>query len=71
MPADEGPKDDEKEVVMFLSKKMEVLCKLDRWMSTATFGRNYGVNKSTICSVKKNESQALRRMLHRVRTFVA
>lgn len=51
MSADEGPKDTNKKNVMLLSKKMEVLDKVDRGIRTAAVRCYYGIHESTICLI--------------------
>jgi hypothetical protein len=53
--ADEGLEDKRK--IKFLLKKVEVLYKLARGMSTAAVVRSYSINKSTIHYIKRNEDK--------------
>ena len=57
---DEETKDEKLTKVMFLLENVEVLSKLDMWMSTAVVKHHYGVNQTMICFTKKNEHEISR-----------
>jgi hypothetical protein len=53
--SDEEPMTKKKGKLLICYEKVEMLDMLNRGVTTAVVGRHYGISKSTICFIMKNE----------------